>query len=401
MTSGRPDHDQPSSESNVAPATREVRLVGSCAVRLWNSSPADRLTRAFLKAGAKTVVHGPAPAPTSPHVVVVRSDAVLDAPVVEALLHADRVILIGSDGYPLAAAAPAETAPAVEAWLEEASSVEERPRELQVVRPEQLCATYWSKLRKRETPYAMKATADRRAAIEWRMFMGTYKGATDLVTKWLWPVPAFWLTKLCVRAGVSPNMVTFGSFCLVVLAYFLFLDGQYAAGLAAGWLMTLLDTVDGKLARVTLTSSRFGHVFDHGIDLVHPPFWYLAWGWGLQSAGTPLPEHVLTMTLAIIVGGYVVLRILEGLFKLLYKMYVHVWRRFDTWFRLIVSRRNPNLILLTIGTAAGRPDLALIAVAAWTVASIAVHLVQFAQALDQAGWRGELRSWLAQGGDAS
>ena len=44
--------------------------------------------------------------------------------------------------------------------------------------------------------------------------------------------------------------------------------------------MTFLDTVDGKLARTTLTSSKWGDIFDHGIDLVHPPFWYVAWGAG-------------------------------------------------------------------------------------------------------------------------
>jgi phosphatidylglycerophosphate synthase len=48
--------------------------------------------------------------------------------------------------------------------------------------------------------------------------------------------------------------------------------------------MTFLDTVDGKLARVTLTSSRIGDVLDHGLDLLHPPFWYLAWGIGLATA---------------------------------------------------------------------------------------------------------------------
>jgi phosphatidylglycerophosphate synthase len=47
--------------------------------------------------------------------------------------------------------------------------------------------------------------------------------------------------------------------------------------------MTLLDTVDGKLARVTVASSKFGHVLDHGVDIVHPPFWYLAWGLGLGA----------------------------------------------------------------------------------------------------------------------
>jgi len=55
--------------------------------------------------------------------------------------------------------------------------------------------------------------------------------------------------------------------------------------------MTFLDTVDGKLARVTVNSSPFGHIYDHAIDLISPPFWYLAWGLGLKSwqPGIPFP----------------------------------------------------------------------------------------------------------------
>ena len=71
---------------------------------------------------------------------------------------------------------------------------------------------------------------------------------------------------------------------LVILAGVLFAYGQYGWGLLAGWLMTFLDTVDGKLARVTVTSSRFGHYFDHIIDIVHPPIWYILWGLGLGTA---------------------------------------------------------------------------------------------------------------------
>ena len=47
--------------------------------------------------------------------------------------------------------------------------------------------------------------------------------------------------------------------------------------MAAGLVFMVLDTVDGKLARCTITSSGWGNVFDHGVDLIHPPFWWWAW----------------------------------------------------------------------------------------------------------------------------
>ena len=97
---------------------------------------------------------------------------------------------------------------------------------------------------------------------------------------------------------MTPNQVTAASLVLVVVAGVLFARGEFAWGLVAGWIMTFLDTVDGKLARVTITSTKLGNVFDHGIDLIHPPFWYFAWGMGLALsppaiAGIPLSLDLL------------------------------------------------------------------------------------------------------------
>src|SRR5690606_2169870 len=107
-----------------------------------------------------------------------------------------------------------------------------------------------------------------------------------------------------------------------------------------------LDTVDGKLARVTLQSSKWGNVFDHGIDLIHPPFWWWAWIVGLPAAGLPLAESGLVLWL--IVSGYVLQRIEEGIFIASFGMDMHVWKRFDSRLRLITARRNPNLLILSV-----------------------------------------------------
>jgi len=121
----------------------------------------------------------------------------------------------------------------------------------------------------------------------------------------------------------------------------MFYHGQYGWGLLAGWIMTFLDTVDGKLARVTVTSSRFGHYFDHLIDLIHPPIWYILWGIGL---GISYPDSGQWLSPAIwgIMVGYVAGRFAEGLFKVrLGKFGIFCWRPVDSYFRLITGRRNP------------------------------------------------------------
>ena len=156
--------------------------------------------------------------------------------------------------------------------------------------------------------------------------------------------------------------------------------------------VTLLDTVDGKLARVTVQSSRAGHYFDHGIDLLHPPFWWWAWFVGVYAVGQEIPYAALS--LAIVVGGYVAQRVEEGIFLALFKLEMHAWRPFDSFFRLITARRNPNLILLTGCAMVGRPDVGFTLVAIWTALCFLVHAVQIVQGL--AAPRGSIQSWLSK-----
>ncbi len=256
----------------------------------------------------------------------------------------------------------------------------------------ELADAYNNVLRKREPPYLMHLTAESLPAVERRVFGGAYKGVTDLVTLYVWPRPALYVTKLCANAGITPNQVTSASLVLVFAAMACFWTGHHVWGLLAAWPMTFLDTVDGKLARVTLRSTKFGNVFDHAIDLVHPPFWWWAWIVGLPAAGMPVDNA--SLILWTIVGGYVLQRIEEGIFIASFGMDMHVWQRFDSRFRLITARRNPNLLLLTAAVLAGRPDLGIVAVAVWTAASLLVHLLRIVQAA-LARRRGPLRSWLA------
>lgn len=235
-------------------------------------------------------------------------------------------------------------------------------------------------LRKRETPFLLPLNACTVGDVERASYWGAYKGVTDLLTKYLWPGIAFHLTRLAAWAGLSPNMVTTLGAIGCVAATFAFAASWYWTGIAVGFLFMVFDTVDGKLARCTITSSKIGEAFDHGIDLVHPPFWWWAWTVGLAAYGTSLPAGWTWPVLAVIVGGYVVQRLIEGAFIGAWGMHIHVWRRFDSWFRLITARRNPNMVILVASLVAGRPDLGIIAVAIWTLLSLLVHAARLAQA---------------------
>jgi len=76
-------------------------------------------------------------------------------------------------------------------------------------------------------------------------------------------------------------------------------------------------------------------------------------------------------------------------------IHIHVWERFDSRFRLVTARRNPNMVILFASLVFARPDVGIVAVAVWTGLSCLVHLVRLIQAWLRTR-RGEpVRSWLA------
>jgi hypothetical protein len=71
----------------------------------------------------------------------------------------------------------------------------------------------------------------------------------------------------------------------------------------------------------------------------------------------------------------------------------HCWRPIDSLFRTITARRNPNLIFLSVSLLAGRPDLGLVMVALWTLASLVFHGVRLAQAFGLRRRGGVVEPW--------
>lgn len=366
--------------ANVTLGTVAI-ILGPSDLRIWGMTAAERLRRTFLRAGVP-VMETP---PGEGHVVLALGNWIYDESVMAALVGRPGIVLVTDDGEVVAANVPADRVVQVSDDLTRGVD----PGGLQRLSLAELA--YNSALRKREPPVLVCLTANNVRAVEARTFAGSYKGVTDLVTKYLWPVPARIVTRWCAVARLRPNHVTFIGFLLVLAAFWLFWEGAFGWGLVCAWIMTFLDTVDGKLARVTLTSSEIGNVFDHGIDLIHPPFWWFAWYVGCQQTGQPPPWPELCLFLIIV--GYVLQRAEEGAFMRLFGFHVHVWRPFDSFFRLITARRNPNLLLLTPAWLLGYPEIGLVLVAGWTAICLIVHGAQVLQALMMG--RARVVSWLS------
>lgn len=375
--------------------------------RVWGLTGVERLQRMVIAAGVlpERISVGSLASLKSTNtetLAIFRADYVFDERLVRGVLESPGAILLapshdtddtgdtGSLGRAAAAHVPRGALAEALLLLSGEGQVNSPPPSagLYTAIPLDLVPAYTSTLRKTAAPYLLPLTLTNAGEVEACLFAASYKGITDLVTKWVWPRPARLVTRWCVAAGISPNLVTSVSWGLVVLAAVLFLSGWFGLGLAAAWVMTFLDTVDGKLARVTLTSTKIGHVLDHGLDILHPPFWYLAWAYGL-----PPDAPWLWLATVVTVGGYVVGRLLEGLFLLIFKMEMHCWHPLDSFFRTITARRNPNLILLSLATLMGRPDVGFVLIALWTAICIGFHTVRLLQAVVQHRQGVSIREW--------
>ena len=226
---------------------------------------------------------------------------------------------------------------------------------------------------------ARRAARDR---AERRLCWWNYKGSTYFFTLYVYP-PLVWPSvRFLARRRVHPNWVSALNVLLALGAVPLFAMALWVPGLCMAWTMSVLDSVDGKLARLTYRASRLGNLLDHGLDIVHPPLWYLAWAWPLAERAAAGP---IAWAAGLLVGGYVLDRLVTVAFKLLSerrlagRRSIHAWRPLDVHARTFISRRNINLPVFTLALPLGAAVPAFYAIALWQLATLLFHAVRLAQ----------------------
>jgi phosphatidylglycerophosphate synthase len=374
-----------------------AHVINDSPVKLWGLTSRQRLLRVLSNAGVTDIVEDLTVVPQKSTVLLLSGEYLFDERIINFLVQTPDVLLkishASTGGFTAAHVAGEKSTQAFE--MIKGTSTADAIAGVRIETLETLSISFQQRLLKFEPPFVLPILPENRRFLERRLFDWSYKGVTDLVTKWAWPRPAQWVVGQCVRFGLRPNHVTVIGLFLVILAGVFFAYGWYGWGLLSGWLMTFLDTVDGKLARVTVTSSKFGHYFDHLIDLIHPPIWYILWGLGLEVSRFNFIGLSMNAVFCLILVGYVVGRLVEGGFLAwLGKFGIFCWRPVDSYFRLITARRNPCLILLTIGTLTGHPDWGLIAVTIWTVVTSIFLLGRLLLALLKRSTTGSITSWL-------
>lgn len=246
--------------------------------------------------------------------------------------------------------------------------------------------SYIADLRRALPPYLFRVSdASSRDRAEHFLFWSNYKGSTDFLTKYVYPPLVWRMVRPLARWRVHPNWVTAVSWLGALGAVPLFGAGVWVPGLALAYVMSVLDSVDGKLARLSFTHSKFGTFFDHGLDIIHPPIWYMAWAWCL-GAGDPASAPFRASLW--LLGVYCADRICTGLFRSRTGRSIHGYTPLDEKLRTFLSRRNVNLALFTVAllvdwlTPGPSHAVALItfyAIVAWQILCFLWHVERLVQ----------------------
>jgi hypothetical protein len=216
----------------------------------------------------------------------------------------------------------------------------------------------------------------------------------DALTLYAWRTAAFHLVRLAAEAGAPAAVVTGVEAVLAAIVFALFWQGRYWPGLIAAVAVTLISVA-------ALMLSRLGHA--HGwanrsrlaLEIGTPLLWWWGWEHGLWAYGRSLHPVYATMVLWVVVGGTVVINVIEALAVHRFNgMEIHARRPLDSRFRLVSASRNPDLAIVAGALLFRRPDSGLVLVAWWTLISLIFHAVRLAQLTEQQARRHKISSWL-------
>ena len=206
----------------------------------------------------------------------------------------------------------------------------------------------------------------------------TQKGTNDLPAQYVHPPLENGLVRLLVPLGVGPNSVTAATVAVGLGAAGCFAGGWLLTGILLAMVVGVLDGVDGKIARVTVTTTRIGDYVEHISDNVYEMLWYL--GLGSHLAGTSGLDFYRYAAWAMC-GVYLADRAALAWWKLYRQGDFHESSAWDRQFRRICGRRNNIVYLLLVFFLLGQPHAGFLTALVWWALTLAIHVIRVGSAL--------------------
>lgn len=247
---------------------------------------------------------------------------------------------------------------------------------LRICRPADL-EHYIPSLRLTMTPFMLRVPAEGEIRlIDHLMYQRTFKGVIDGVARYGYYHLVRWITRQLSETALTPNLFTVLSILSIWGAIPCFASGHFGWGVLVAWLGVILDSVDGKLARLRLHLSDVMGEIEHIAAMPGLGLWYMSMGWYL-TGGELASAQGIALATWVLIAAFLLDKIASGGFKALYGKELFDYQRLDAAFHLIAARRNISLSMLTLGTLTGHLEAAFVATAGWTVATLVFHLLRF------------------------
>lgn len=242
---------------------------------------------------------------------------------------------------------------------------------------------YIDDLRLRNEPYLFRWRAgDAMRPIENRMYEANFKGTLDFIAIYIYKYPVREIVRLLGRfRWVSPNHLTFLSIVASFAVPSFFAAGHLGWAILIGWLMFILDSVDGKLARLTVRLSKTAGLLEHATSTPALFLWFPSLGWHLSDGGLLDFSQPVVIAMWILMLLYWLDKSINGLFRRHFKIDLYNWSRFDEKFHLIACRRAIIMLIITIGYMAGNVEAGFVALAGWMILTFVIHALRFAMIL--------------------
>lgn len=297
--------------------------------------------------------------------IILEGDAVYDDRVLEALIDSKESINITS----------AETSPwalhlTVSAWRQGGRTLQGVMQHgIQTIHTSTM-PSYLRFLRKYVEPSSHRVTLQTNLnAMENGLYENTFKSGMEFIAVYGYRVPVREMTRYFAKTAITPNMITgIATFCKLA-AIPCFFVGWLMTGLLLAASFIILDSLDGKLARMTFRFSRLADLVDHRTTLPARIGWNLGMTWYFAHGdwtGLPAIAGLVATTVPFLDDiNWVVI-------KTKFQKSLFDFTDLDTFAHLFTVKKH-DIFLMILGVILGVPLLTFYAVAIWTVATWLWH----------------------------
>jgi phosphatidylglycerophosphate synthase len=229
---------------------------------------------------------------------------------------------------------------------------------------------YDAELRGEAVPYCEKIRTEEDLDRGWHLLLDWGSQRSRHVIEKLINLPIEnWLVRQWCHTLITPDQVTLLTVAVALVGASLFYQGWVLLAVLFAWITTVLDGVDGKLARVKLLTSRLGK-FDHMVALFYENAWYLAAAADLSRTHGPSAWNTGLSITAFVVCD----TLLRTMFTQLKEKSLDNMSRFDRYFHLIGGHRSLYLLIFLVGFLFDAPLVALQVVLYWAGTTVLIHV---------------------------